>query len=249
MKISRARLLPSSWQKPQSSILFSESNFKVKYIKSEKDKVMSYQLRHRIFCNELKWVPRREDSQEVDSYDKDATSIGVYNEAGNLVSMVRIIVSDNTFMLEKEFPFLLEDGYNLRKERDTVELSRLCVAPEARNATFADNFGLHVISMLLYKGVYHWCLANTVRYIYMVVEQRVYRLLCAKGFPCKLVGAPVVMPDGVEAVAAILDWREFEMVNIVRRPKLLEWFSRYQSSRPTKLRQQRGSDSLHQAFS
>ena len=130
-----------------------------------------------------------------------------------------------------------------------MELSRLCVAPEARKAGFADNFGAHGVSMLLYKGVYHWCLAKRVRFIYLVVEQRVFRLLCASGFPCKPVGEPVAMPDGVKAVAAMLDWREFETANIVKRPKLLQWFSRYQSVRPTRLPQLRGSGSPRQAFS
>jgi len=249
MQKPTTRILTRSRQRVQRTVLISEGNLMVKCITSEQEKVMSYRLRHRIFSNELKWVPPREDGQEIDRYDEKATSLGVFDQAGSLISMVRVIPSEGTYMLEKEFPFLLADGHTIRKERDTVELSRLCVAPEARKASFADNFGVHNVSMLLYKGVYQWCLANRVRYIYLVVEQRVFRLLCAGGFPCRLVGDPVTMPDGVQAVAALLDWREFEKVSIARRPKLMEWFNRYQSARPTGLPQLRGSGSRRPAFS
>lgn len=231
-----------------NGLFISENGFTVKCITSESEKNASFKLRHTIFSKELKWVPMRDNCREIDGYDREATYIGVFDKLQNLAAMVRVIRSNSTFMLEKEFPFLLADHLP-RKEHDTVELSRLCVAPEARSVTLTDNFGLHGVSTFLYKGVYHWCLKNKVRYVYLVVEQRVFRLLCAKGFPCKPVGDPVAMPDGVEAVAALLDWREFENANVAKRPNLLEWFSQYRSDLRIMLPPQRVPDSRHRVFS
>lgn len=132
-------------------------------------------------------------------------------------------------MLEREFLSLVGIKHEIRKEYDTVEVSRLCVAPEARSNVVSINFGIHRISMLLYKGVYHWCIRNNIRYLYLVVEYKIYRLLKAKGFPCKRIGEPQTMPDGVTAVATIMDWREFESLNTVKRPDMLRWFTQYQT--------------------
>ncbi len=151
-------------------------------------------------------------------------------------------------MLENEFLSLVAPEHEIRKESDTVEVSRLCVAPEARNANIRGNFGMHGISMLLYKGVYHWCIDNDIRYLYLVVEHKVLRLLCAKGFPCNLIGEPKIMPDGVAAVAALMDWREFERLNAARRPAMLRWFTQDRST-PVEARSLQPESCLqHQAF-
>ena len=212
-----------------SSVFLKEGPYSVKNITNNKEKTMAHKLRHRVFSQELGWVPQSKDFMEVDGYDENAVFFGVFDEYQNLKSFLRVVMPQSTFMLEKEFPFLLGENYKVRKENDTVEVSRLCVAPEARSEKASGNFGVHSVSMMLYKGFYHWCLKNSIRYLYLVVEEKVYRLLCAKGFPCKLVGESIVMPDGVIAVAAMLDWREFEEIGI-KRPKMFTWFKQNQLS-------------------
>jgi len=128
-------------------------------------------------------------------------------------------------MIENEFLSLVDPQHVIRKERDTAELSRLCVAPASRQDKIAGNFGIHHISMLLFKGVYQWCFKNHIRNLYAVTEHKIYKLLCIKGFPCKLVGNPHVMPDGVLAVAFIIDLKEWEATYLPKNPKLLNWFS------------------------
>ncbi len=85
--------------------------------------------------------------------------------------------------------------------------------------------------MFLLKGLYHWCIGRNIRYIYTVVETKVLRLLCAKGYPCKSIGNPVTMPDGIEAAAVVLDWKTFETVNEQLRPEMFGWFITAQLSR------------------
>lgn len=232
-----------------SSIFIKDDQYITKNITNKIEKVKAHSLRHTIFCQELGWVTDTSNSIEIDDYDEHAVFIGVFDVQHNLKAFLRIVMPANTFMMEKEFPYLLKQSYEIRKESDTVEISRLCVEPGARIEKISGNFGVHYVSMILYKGVYHWCLKNNIRYLYLVVEEKVYRLLCAKGFPCNLIGEPRVMPDGVIAVAAMLDWREFEKISEMKRPKMLTWFRPNQLNHSITRLRQRESCSPHRVFS
>lgn len=212
-----------------SFIFIREGGLIVKDMTTVSEKIQAYHLRHRVFCHELGWVPQKENAREMDEYDNRAIFLGVFDEKDRLLAFLRLIMPRMTFMLEKEFSLLVGPEHKIRKEDDTVEVSRLCVAPEARGYKISGNFGSRSISMLLYKCVYHWCIRMNIRYLYLVVEKKIYRLLHLNGFPCKIIGKPKTMPDGVIAVAAIMDWREFEIFNKIKRPKILKWFTQYQS--------------------
>jgi N-acyl-L-homoserine lactone synthetase len=205
-----------------------ESLCVVKLIKMYDELVSAYKLRHEVFCEELGWVPPLESGLEVDQYDDKAVSFGVFNRHNTLMAYIRLISSKNTYMIEKDFSILVDPTHSIRKSRDTAETSRVCVASDFRNQTFIINSEIFDISMLLFKGVYLWCLENGIRYIYTVVELKMLRYLRGKGFPCNLIGKPITMPDGTRAAAVIMDWREFEAVNHDKRPNLWEWFSQVQ---------------------
>ena len=208
----------------------SEGGYIVKTLRTSEELEKAYRLRHRIFSGELGWVAAQEDSLEFDRYDcKDTVNFGVFDCEGDLKAYLRLIPTIRPSMLEEIFSFLIGPAHEFRKDGRTAEISRLCVAPEARKDSVSGNFGAHHVSMLLYKGVYNWCLQNGVRSLYLVVEEKVYRLLNAKGFPCELLGEGREMPDGVKAVAALMDWREFEFRNFAKRPGLLKWFSQTRS--------------------
>jgi N-acyl amino acid synthase of PEP-CTERM/exosortase system len=216
-------------------LFIREQDFIVKDLTTDSEKIQAYCLRHRIFCQELGWMPQRENGQERDGYDYKAVFLGVYDRRRRLLAFLRLIMPQTTFMLEREFSRLVGPEHKIRKEDDTVEVSRLCVAPEARNCKFSGHFdsqgiSSESISMLLYKGAYRWCVRKDIRYLYFVVEQKIYKLLHLKGFPCKIIGRPKTMPDGEIAMAAIMDWREFEILNEIKRPKALEWFTQYRST-------------------
>lgn len=220
-----------------------------KELRDEDEKTQAYHLRYRIFCEELKWVPPTADLMEKDDYDDHAIFLGLLDRQNRLVAFIRIILPDIPFMLEKEFLSLVNPIYRLRKEDDTAEISRLCIAPEVRKEVISGFFGRYTLSMLLYKSVYHWSIRNQIRYLYMVVEDRIYRLLHARGFPCRLIGDPKMMPDGVIAVAAILDWEEFEILNRVKRPAMWGWFNQYRSDQVPSQLQQPEPYLQHQVFS
>ncbi len=116
-----------------------------------------------MFCEELGWVPPLESGLEVDQYDDKAVSFGVFNRHNTLMAYIRLISSKNTYMIEKDFSILVDPTHSIRKSRDTAETSRVCVASGFRNQTFTINSEIFDISMLLFKGVYLWCLENGIR--------------------------------------------------------------------------------------
>jgi acyl homoserine lactone synthase len=176
-------------------------------------------------------VPRSETLLEIDDYDRHTSFIGVFDRAGSLVAFMRLTLPGTPYMIEKEFSSLIGPWHALRRERDTTEASRSCVAAEARKLFVRGSFGPHRLSMLVYKGVYHWCRRNGVRYVYIVIEEKLYRMLRAKGFESHLTGAPVTMPDGCVIMGAVIDWTEFVALNLVKRPDFAKWFTLYGSDR------------------
>jgi len=184
----------------------------------------AYGLRHKVFAQELRWVPQSDDGLERDVYDAHAKHFGVFR-GRKILSYLRLVSPEHRYMLEKEFRALVSSDHDIRKAPDTREVSRLCVSFDERGTKVPTSIGSLGVSMLLYRQVYQWCVPNKVRYLYLVVEYKVLRLLKMFGFPCVLVGEPTRMPDGVTAAAAIMDWREFEAKNLLSRPELLDWFN------------------------
>ena len=206
-----------------------EGNLIVKNLFMEREIVQAYHLRHKIFAQKLKWVSETENMLEIDVYDNYAIHFGVLDLYGKVWAYMRLITTENTFMLEKEFLPLVGHEHEIRKEADTAELSRCCIASEARRHRISNEFGSFDIFSLLFKGIYQWCSKNNVRYLYGVTDHRVYKLLHMKGFSFALIDKPYTMPDGVVAVAVMMDWREFEILNALKRPDMLKWFTQYQS--------------------
>ncbi len=211
-------------------VFISEGGYFVKNLNSYAELNAAFLLRHKIFCEELSWVPSNDNLMEIDEFDNNCISFGVFDKNKKLTAYLRLIITINPFMLEHIFSDLIGPMHLLKKKRDTAEITRLCISPEARKNKIMGNFGVNNISMFLYKGVFHWCKKNKIRFLYLVVEDKILRLLNAKGFPCNPIGEPKRMPDGVDAVAALMDWEEFRNNNIVKRPKLIEWFTEFQSS-------------------
>lgn len=208
-----------------SVLLPREEKYVVKIIQQGSSEVdFVYRLRYQIFSESLGWVPANEHKMERDSYDEKSIFYGVFDGA-KLLAFIRLTPFPHNFMVEHEFKSLVSDSHVIRKEPDTAETSRVCVAPEAR-ALLIDNKGNAIsIVMMLFKAVYSWCRQNNVRYIYTVVEARMLRFLQRKGFPCRLIGTPCRMEDGVTAAAVSMDWQEFEVINRIKRPLIMDWFS------------------------
>lgn len=202
-------------------IAFYEGEFLVKTLESDKELRQAYHLRHRVFAESLKWVPKVEDREEIDIYDLWGKTIGLVRDDGAVVGIARLLPSSGQFMLENEFGALLPDGYQIRKTSDTAEITRLALDPAITDKGLSSRLLLSLI-----KGIYQWALVHDVRYFYLEVEHRFFRVLQAIGIPCDSLGPPVALPPAREmSVAATMDILNCEYVLARKRPQLMEWMT------------------------
>ena len=200
-------------------IAFCEGEFLIKTLESEEELRQAYHLRHRVFAEKLKWVPERKDQLESDVYDAWSTSIGLLSNQEQLLGIVRMTPAPLPFMLESEFSGCLVGSHRVRKELDTAEITRLAVDP-----TITDRGLSAKLMRTIFKGMYHWTLANNIRYTYLVVESRLLRVVQWIGWPCHAIGASVALPPAdVLSVGALLDLDEFRSAALSKRPAMLEW--------------------------
>ena len=208
-----------------AEVCLQEGNCLVRIIEKEDDLVKAFRLRHRVFAEDLKWVPTTRNELEIDGYDAAAVHVGVFDGEDRLLAYVRVLTAERRYMLEDEFRCVLGPEGALRKEGDSCELTRFCVDPHAREQEVATAFGTFPLFMLLFKGVYHWSAGQGAPVLYAVTDRIVYKLLCMKGFPCERLGPSVRMPDGVVAVGLRMDWRECLRSNAEKRPAMAAWYA------------------------
>lgn len=205
-------------------VMIEEDGYVFRNVEKDGELEQVYQLRHRVFCDELRWVGGNGNFKERDVYDDYSVSFGIFDDHGRIAATIRTIVAPDPFMLSNDFSFLVQDCLPLRTERDTVELSRLCVAPEYRTASFPASTSSQPVSMLLFKGLFRWCRANGIKLVYAETEPKTRKLFCIRGIPLRQIGTPCHMPDGVTAIAVTIDWDEFLELNRERKPDLVDWF-------------------------
>ena len=211
------------------SIEFQEGGYIIKTLDTDEERLAAYRLRHKIFAEVLQWVPCRPDGLEVDDYDATAVTIGLFNDQGQLLGTVRMLPSSGPFMLEREFRSFVSPDYTIRKEIDTMEITRLAVDPTVGGKGLSSR-----LMVRLFKGMYQWCLANDIRYCYLEVEQYFLRMIRILGFPCEAIGPVVLIPPAnVSSRAALLDLDLFRLENALQRPEFLEWMTKTNRARPT----------------
>lgn len=200
-------------------VRFLEDGFSVRTISSAEELQQAYRLRHEVYCDTLRWVKPSLNGLEKDRYDDCSLSLAAYGDKGHLLGLARILTGDHPFMIENEFRSLLPADFEIRKERDTAEITRLTTLQPFANL---HREGRHA-SKLIYKGIYQWSKAHGVRYLYFVVMPKFLRSLKFIGFPCTAIG-PVGTLDGrTECVAVLLDWAMFEEHARRFNPKFLQW--------------------------
>lgn len=201
---------------------FYEGGLLVKTLCNEDELRQAYRLRHRIFAERLKWVPERADRLEEDIYDAWSTLIGVFSSEARLLGVVRMTHAPVPFMIESEFSACLVGSHVVRKTPDTAEITRLGVDPSITDRGLSAS-----LVKTIFKGMYQWCLAHDVRYTYMVVEQKLLRVVQRMGWPCQPIGKPVAIPPAeVYSIGGLLDLEEFRLQAAILRPGMLEWLTK-----------------------
>jgi len=165
-----------------------------------------YEFRHRVFSKELGWVPT--GLVAGDAYDGHSVHFGAFSDAGDIVGCSRLILPEGAFMLEKDFADLLEPGYNLRKEIDTVEASQFAVSSQLRRTR--EGFA---VTELLCKTMCLWSRRNGVRYCYMVLDQN-YLAFLQRFFSLQTIGPPRIYEPETASVAAVFDLDDLSPENM-----------------------------------
>src|SRR5262245_39011611 len=173
------------------------------------------ELRAEVFCRELGWTGSPEDRAERDEFDDDSTHVAVLDDQSEVIGAVRMIKSRAPWMLDTVFSGLVSAS-GITKGADTAEASRLAVHRRWRGKRLEN--GMRACD-LVYKAAYVYCRSNGIRYLYMVVSDIVIEHMQRSGLPCQPIGAPRQMPDGVRAMAVVIDWHRIHEI-----PRLARWY-------------------------
>ena len=203
------------------AIAFNEEGLLVRTLEGKADMIQAYKLRHRVFAEQLQWVPKNHHGLEFDAYDAFATSIGLFDVNGVLRGVFRMVNSSFPFMLEDEFRTCLLPTCEVRKSPEAAEITRLAVDPMLTDKGLSNR-----VMQVLFKGVYQWSMHNDVRYLYMVVEKRFLRVLRGMGFTCEAISPAVSLPPAqAVSIAAVLDWEQFHHSCPQQQPSFYRWMN------------------------
>lgn len=209
----------------ERAVKFYEGDLLVKTIETKEELTQAYKLRHRVFAEKLRWVPPTEDGMEMDMYDLWGSSIGLIDPEGTLLGMARLLPSSGPFMLEQDLRLLLPTEHIVRKDSDTAEITRLAIDPSIKDKGLSNRLLLTLI-----KGIYHWAMAHGIRYLYLEVDHRFYRVLNAIGIHSDPLGPPVALPPaGTLSIAVMMDIVKCEAILGRKRPLVMEWMSTVQT--------------------
>ena len=203
-------------------IQFNEGEYSVRTLASKGDHLQAFKLRHKVYSERLAWVPSTPEGLEIDRFDLYSTSIGLFSGEEKLLGLIRLLPPDHPFMLEVHFVDLVGPDYTIRKEWDTVEITRLTLV------STEESKGLSACYLkILLKGLYQWSVENNIRYAFMEVEKRFWRILNRLGFLSTPIGRVKRLPPAyAESMASLLDWENFRSCNRDHQPDFLEWISK-----------------------
>ncbi|WP_020592786.1 acyl-homoserine-lactone synthase [Kiloniella laminariae] len=159
-----------------------------------------FELRYRVFCERLGWVPG-ENQMERDSYDDQSPTYLIKQEGDGTVSAcVRLLPSMGANMLRDTFPALLE-GKACPASSDIMESSRFAVDTSLlRSRGEAE---LSKTTYELFLSMIEFGLGRGLSSIITVTDLRVERLVKRANWPYERLGEPQQQMDGDKVVRAV----------------------------------------------
>lgn len=189
----------------------------------EEDKLVSYNIRHKVYCEELNFEPLRDDKQETDEFDVQSLPCLIqHKETSNYAGTVRIVCSSSQselLPLEKFCSDSIKEGQihpkNLPREK-ICEISRLAVPENFRRrntdrhkgaATGVINEGTFseqelrcfpFIAVGLYFSAASVVINNGIDHCFVMMEPRLARSMRLVGINFQQIG-PVIEYHGKRA--------------------------------------------------
>lgn len=181
------------------TFLAVREGFRLEKVEGGRKETELMRFRHRIFREQLRWVPESSDGLDRDEYDPFSDNFAVLDK-NRVVGSLRLTPGQCRFMIEREFSALLPEGWTLHKGSNSAEITRLAIDVR-RQRDRADS-----ASHLLYFTLYQWAQLQRVRWMYFVVEPPFFRHIQRLGFPAFAIGPARPLDGGVMSQAAYLDW-------------------------------------------
>lgn len=203
----------------QQNLVAEEAGFKTVCGLSSKYTYDYYHLRASVFRSELRWIGNPSDNIDIDPLDTSAIHFLTLSPGDKVIAALRILPSQEKWMLEEYFPELIPANTELHSV-DACEISRLAIDKKWRNHQINTDL---TVADILYKGVFQYCLSHKIRICNMVTTRALVLHLRKKGLPVHVIGSQR-MADGMLAIIAQLDWYTFIDMNSRRSPLRLSWY-------------------------
>lgn len=195
--------------------------YKVYSAVTPEEELIAYRIRHEVYCEELNYEPLSFAGFEKDPFDENATQVILYSKKdGRHIGCTRFIHGDR---LHPELPFEKLCGETLdqtilkqvKSSGDKyAEISRLAVVSDHRRGVAKKS---SVALWMLYLGILALARHHGIKYLFALVQPRLFRVLQIRGIPIRQIG------KGVDhrglRVPVIVDMERIEpVVPILCRP-------------------------------
>lgn len=188
---------------------------RIRLAQSEEDRSKSYQMRYKVMCEELNWIPRGGFAvpEERDKYD-DSQSITFmsFDDTNNAIGTSRLLTQGKISLpIENEFELspISEIEKRCGTLRSYVEVSRFIVPPNKK-------YKKHEITLLLCDTMIDYCIQSNMSHMLLSADYRFFRLLRMIGYPVSQIGKPAFYM-GSKTVPGILTLSEVNLKHKVQK--------------------------------
>jgi len=161
------------------NVIINHKSYTFKIAENKKEKKEAYRLRHKIYCEEYKYCPKRNNgiNLENDKYDEKSDIVIALNDENEVIGTIRLINNSNIGFQIEEYAALPEDI----PKSNSIELSRLCVKRSYRG-------GRKNVALGLIKIIYKYSKKNNIKYWLAVLNLPSWKIFSKFGIPFSLIG-------------------------------------------------------------
>lgn len=109
--------------------------------------INTHHLRHKVYCEELNWVPVNEERLEFDAMDTSSIHFAVVAPDNRVVACFRVTDNTNKWLVEKHFIHTVSKNFSTYKSSSSIEGTRLAIDPQYRLKEISD--GVSVLDMII----------------------------------------------------------------------------------------------------